>query len=258
MGRPILGFARYMFLSVTKVLRNGSADGANFEELTMEHSFVNSLSGQVPTATSVMANITEAKAHYRNSKDSAGKAAAYAYLVWRDCLSNQMSRESNAWLVEQVVAGNDKIGLWNNEEETLRKRVEAFKKKRLAEVNKDDLALQTSEVPEDMALIKKEQDRLKSFFEFKVKDWEARKKVPIEGRGAWMEFAVVVKFVFEFDDPADSSVASRYTQVLAWLADKLKGKTVHDVSEIVAEIDAVGGFERALHDQRGKPVQKAL
>ena len=182
--------------------------------------------------------------------------SAHAYLVWRDTMSPSASEEAYKWLVDQVRQRNDEIRAHNEDEENLRKRAEAYKKGKLHELNRDDLALQVSKNLAEMDLISKERDRLTKCGDFASKDWDARKKTLIEAREGSSQFTVITKFVFHFHYPADSSVSSRYAQVLDWVHSRFADKAVNDVSEIVEEIQSAGGFERALHEQRGKPVTK--
>ncbi len=207
-------------------------------------------------ASVILANIAGANTAYQLSKDSAARAAAYAYLVWRDTMADTACEEARAWLIEQVRTRNDDIRAHNEEEETLRKRAEALKKGKLHELNRDDLALQESEDASDLALIIRERNRLKKLGELPPKGWEARKKILIEARDGASEFTVIVKFVFQFHHISDSDVSSRYAKVLDWIHGKFVGKTISDVSDIVDAIQAQGGFERVLHEQRNKPVAK--
>ena len=207
-------------------------------------------------ASVILANIAQANTAYQLSKDSAARAAAYAYIVWRDTMADGASQEARNWFIEQVRTRNDEIRAHNEDEETLRQRVDAFKKGKLHELNRDDLALQESEDASELVLIIRERNRLKKLGELSTRAWEARKKILIEAREGSSEFTVITKFVFQFHLASDSDVSSRYAQVLAWIHGKFAGKTIEDVSDIVDTIQAEGGFERVLHEQRNKPVSK--
>ncbi len=207
-------------------------------------------------ASVILANIAQANTAYQLSKESAARAAAYAYLVWRDTMADAASQEARNWLIEQVRTRNDAIDQHNVEEETLRKRVEAYKNGKLRELNRDDLALQESEDASELALIIRERNRLTKLGELAPKAWEARKKILIEARDGSSEFTVIVKFVFQFHHVSDSDVSSRYAKVLEWIHGKFAGKTISDVTDIIGVIQAEGGFERVLHQQRNKPLPK--
>lgn len=200
----------------------------------------------------ITGHIDQAKKAYRLSRDSAARAAAFAYLVWRATLADDAPAEAYEWLKDQMMIRNEQIEAHNDAEKRLRERATAFSKGKLAELDRDDLALQESEDPNQMALVIAEKNRLKKAVNYTAKEWADRQMTPISTRENASQFVPLVKFVFEFHHPRDSSVTSRYAQMLEWIHANFKDKAVSDAEIIVEAIQDMGGFDRTLEAQRGK------
>ena len=209
-------------------------------------------------ATVILGHIDQAKTAYRLSKESAARAAAYCYLVWRDTLGPSAAAEAFEWLKAQVEKRNDAIKAHNEGEDFLRGRAKAFVANKLREFNREDIALQDSEDGHEMAAIIKERNRLKDFANFSAKQWSLRQQVPILAREGASQFVLIVKFVLELHHPHESSVVSRYARVVEWIDANFKGKAINSAEEVVDAIQSAGGFDRTIEAQRGvseKPVK---
>ena len=200
----------------------------------------------------ITGHIDMAQKAYRLSRDSAARAAAHAYLVWRATLADDAPAEAYQWLKDQMMIRNEQIEAHNDAEKRLRERATAFGKGKLAELDAGDFALQESEDPTEMARIIADKNRLKKAVNFTAKEWADRQMTPISTRENASQFVPLVKFVFEFHHPRDSSVTSRYAQMLEWIHTRFKEKTVSDAESIVEAIQEMGGFDRTLEAQRGK------
>lgn len=200
----------------------------------------------------ITGHIDMAQKAYRLSRDSAARAAAHAYLVWRATLADGAPAEAYEWLKDQMMIRNEQIEAHNDAEKRLRERATAFGKGKLAELDRDDLALQESEDPNQMALVIAEKNRLKKAVNYTAKEWADRQMTPISTRENASQFVPLVKFVFEFHHLRDSSVTSRYAQMLEWIHTRFKDKAVSDAEIIVEAIQEMGGFDRTLEAQRGK------
>lgn len=207
----------------------------------------------VNTAQVVSDHIVKAQEAYRNSKDAAAKAAAHAYMVWLKTMSPLAEAEARDWLIAEIGKRNDEIDAHNADEEFLQNRVSYHKKKKLASFNSDDILLKTEFATiEEQKLFDDELANVTSLHELKQKDWDGRRKVRIEARQNASEFSVIVKFVFGFDSPSDSSVTTRYAQVLAWIDEDIEDSSVVTANQIFKAIQAAGGFEKVVYSMRGK------
>jgi hypothetical protein len=208
---------------------------------------------EVNAATLITNHMTKAQEAYRNSRDSAAKAAAHAYLVWLKTLSTVAEQEARDWMIGRIESRNYEIDAHNAEEDTLKKRVSAHKNARLADDFPNDILLKTEfATADEKELFDAELERVKALHELKAKDWANRRKVRIDARGDKEKFSVIVKYVFKFETPPDSSVASRYSQVLQWINDNTKDREALTADHIVALIQAAGGFEKVVFNMRGK------
>jgi hypothetical protein len=206
----------------------------------------------------IVGHIDQAKTAYRLSKESAARAAAYCYLVWRDTLGPSAAAEAYDWLKAQVEQRNEAIKAHNEGEVFLRGRVKAFVANKLLEFNREDLALQESEDGHEMAAIIKERNRLKDLAKLTAKQWSLRQQVPILAREGASQFVLIVKFVLELHHPHESSVVSRYARVVEWIHANFKDKVINSPEEVVDAIQSAGGFDRTIEAQRGvseKPVK---
>jgi hypothetical protein len=207
----------------------------------------------VNTAQVVSDHIVKAQEAYRNSKDAAAKAAAHAYMVWLKTMSPLAEAEARDWLIAEIGKRNDEIDAHNADEEFLQNRVSYHKKKKLASFNSDDILLKTEFATiEEQKLFDDELANVTSLHELKQKDWDGRRKVRIEARQNASEFSVIVKFVFGFDSPSDSSVTTRYAQVLAWIDEAIEDSSLVTANQIFKAIQAAGGFEKVVYAMRGK------
>ena len=209
------------------------------------------------TAQVVSEHMAKAQEAYRNSKDSAAKAAAHAYMVWLKTMSPLAESEARSWMTDQIVKRNEEIAAHNDAEEFLQKRVAAHKKKRLATFNNDDILLKTEFATiDEQKLFDDELAKVTGLYDLKVKDWNDRRKVRIESRSDASEFGLIVKYVFGFDAPSDSSVTTRYAQVLAWIDETMEDRATVTWSQIFKAIQAVGGFEKVVYAMRGKKMNQ--
>lgn len=186
------------------------------------------------TADDLLGYIADAVFEYGNSKTSAMKSAANAYLVWYHGESENAEPDMRKWLNEQVKKRNEKIDEHNAKIESDRRRA-----KELAEGKIND------ELAED------EKARLTALQNRKPHEWAQAKQVKIDVREGGSRFTVIVKFVFGFVKPSEASLVSRYAKVLEYIEqnkDKLAG--VFTVDAIVELLNDAGGFEAALDKVR--------
>lgn len=181
----------------------------------------------------IQVNIDKAQHSFVSSKSSAAEAAAHTYLVWLETMSPLSSKGNAAWIKGQIDDRNIEIKRHNADEKSLRKRA------------KDYLAGKHQEDDEGRA-------QLEVLVKLTDADWATRRKVSVDAKASANEFTTVVKFVLNFDRPADASVTSRFATVLEWIHARFEGVEVQDASQITDEIKSAGGFEVALVEQRNK------
>lgn len=196
----------------------------------------------------VMADITSARGAHARSKTGAAEAAALAYLVWRKVEAPYAHAEDKKWFAEAVEKRNGEIKTFNTGVNKLQSRATKFKDKAL---DADDLANQTSTDPVKAAEIKAEQDKLREHAKLKPKEWSKLRKVRIAARAGASDFTMLVKFVFGFEHVSDASMTSRYCTALAWLNSKFGGLSVNGKESLVEAIQAAGGIDMVVAEQRG-------
>jgi hypothetical protein len=201
------------------------------------------------TVGAIQASVDNARKSFALSKDSASMAAAHAYLVWLDTQSSSAPEHMRTWLVEQIDALNTAIDQHNDNEVELKDRAtRIFKGEKL---KKNDALNIDPKDEEERKQQDAERAELKKLGGQTAEQWQARRKVRIERRNDASAFTEIVKYVFGFDRRADASVTARYAKVLEWIATRFHVVAPHDAGEIVEAIKAAGGFEDALHEQRG-------
>ena len=208
----------------------------------------NGLAAQKVTPEVILDNIAKAKKSFVLSKEAAGEAVARAYLVWTDTMSSKAHVDSINWMNEEIKKRNAAIDQHNKEEKELRDKAKKYVEGRLKEDNWLNSNPETEAERDELA---KERARLKSLNAMSPEEWTARRKVRVDAREGASKFIKVVKFVFDFDSPSDSSLTSRYATVLEWVDAKFGNELINDLVEITEAIKAAGGFENALNMQRG-------
>ena len=208
----------------------------------------NSIAAQQITPAIILANITKAKSAFVSSKEAAGEAVARAYLVWTDTMSPKAHADGIKWMQDAIRERNQAIDQYNKEDKALQAKAERFMGGKL----KDDNWLNSNpETDAERAELAKERALLTALNAMSQPEWAARRKVRVEAREGASKFVELVKFVFEFDKPSDSSLTSRYATVLDWVDAQFAAKSIDDISEITDAIKAAGGFEVVLNKQRG-------
>ena len=215
-------------------------------------------SESVISARTILDKISLAQKSYRLSKDSAARAAAYIYMVWCDTLSPSATAEAREWLNEQVIQRNRQIHEHNAGEDTLRKRVKAFNKNKLAEYDRNDRALQESDDSAEKVLIEAARKLLNDCCKLTAKEWSDRKMVPIQSRSGASQFASLVKFVLELHHSKDTSTTARYSAAVGWIHDQFEQKSGYSAQDIVDTIQATGGFDRIIDIYRGTKQQVSV
>ena len=203
---------------------------------------------QPVTADTVQKDINEARRCHGSSKDSATEAVAWAYMIWRDALSEHADPSARTWLMKQIDDRNTEIDAHNKVVQANKQRAEDYKnndlKARDPILRKPANEAEAAEIEKEKAALQKLASRTKA-------EWDAERRVRVEGRAGQTDFTLLAKFTFEFDRVADASLTSRYVQVLKWIGTKFDDKEVNSTEEIVIAIKAFGGFEDVIHSQRG-------
>lgn len=189
---------------------------------------------QLATADDMLGFISSAQLDYANSKTSAMKSAANAYLVYHHGESACAAPEMRLWLDQQIATRNGEIDKFNGDVDNDKRRAKKLAERTLNEEISDE-----------------EKSRLTALHTRTSSEWAKAKRVKIEGREGASAFTRIVKFVFGFDKPADASLVSRYAKVLEYIEqhkDELAGELTVDA--IVALLNNAGGFEAALEKAR--------
>jgi hypothetical protein len=203
------------------------------EEHHMTTTISNTRAAQPITIDEIQANIDKAQHCFVSSKDSAAEAGAHTYIVWLETMSPLANADAKDWIKKQIEDRNIAIDVHNAAEKSERKRVRDYLAGKLKE---DD----------------GESARLTNLAKLTDDEWAARRKVCVEARANANDFTTIVKFVLNFERPADASVISRFATVLEWIHARFDGVEIQDTSEIVTAIKDAGGFEMVLIEQRNK------
>lgn len=190
----------------------------------------------LPTADDLLGLIKTAKKEYTNSKTSAMRSAANAFLVWYHGQSAEAVPAMRSWLDGEIDKANELIKLHNDGIEERRRKAKAYANGKMKETPS---AKETAQYVADAAL--------------SSTAWAALKQVKIEGRDGASSFTRIVKFVFGFKKPSDASHVSRYAKALEFIElnkGELNGELTVDA--IVELLKKVGGFEAAVEKMRGK------
>ena len=198
--------------------------------MTIENKFV----GAPPDANDLQDFLTQARTELKNSKDSAMKAAAHAYLVWYFCESDFAEGDAKRWLEAEIQKRNNEIDNANAALDALKGRVKAQKAGKLNE-----------ELPAEML------KEIGEHHDLDATAWSKRVKGKVEARSDANSFTRIVKFVFGFDHPDDASHVSRYATVLRYISDHQVELGGLNVEAIVKLLKGAGGFEAVVNKQRG-------
>jgi hypothetical protein len=74
--------------------------------------------------------------------------------------------------------------------------------------------------------------------------------VKIDAKEGASSFTEIVKYTFEFDRAIHSSSVYRFATALEWIKGQFKDEEINEIAEIVAAIEAAGGFEAILEEIR--------
>ena len=203
--------------------------------MTIQNMFV----GAPPDANKLQDFLKQARTELKNSKDSAMKAAAHAYLVWHYSESDFAEDGAKRWLEAEIQKRNNEIDKANSDLEVLKNRVKADKAGKL----KDEL-------PADV------RREIEEHRDLDATAWSKRVKGKVEARSDANSFTRIVKFVFGFDHPDDASNISRYATVLRYISDHQVELGGLNVEAIVTLLKDAGGFEAVVNKQRGGPKPK--
>lgn len=200
------------------------------------------------TTTDINCNIDRARTNFVLSKDAAGKAAAYAYVVWADTCGPQAHIDNVSWIADEIAKRNEAIKAHNKEQLDLKIRASKFVKGTLPD--DDRLNMKGANAEEEKAL-EAERQELLALHNRTKEEWASYRKVLVEGRDGASPFTQIVKFVFGFDRPADASLTARYAKVLEWIHERFAGERINAADDLADAIKAAGGFEDVLSVQRG-------
>ena len=189
--------------------------------------------------------IQNARSSYKSYKENASIAAANAYLLWRD--SEVGTKEGREWFEKQVNERNEAIKQYNEAVKKDKKYAEDYKNGKLSQ---DELVNQSGKTKEEKEVIATEKKRLDELVKKDDAYWTSLRLVLIEGREGASIFTRLVKYVFEFDKPTHAAMVSRLCLALEWIHGQFNGVVVQKVDDIVSVIEAHGGFEVIVEDQR--------
>lgn len=99
--------------------------------------------------------------------------------------------------------------------------------------------------------IAKRNDEIDAYNAVQHKNGSKDRLVRVDMKMDASRFTAPVKFIFDFRSPKHASNVSRYASVLEWVHAKFRDKVIHTADDIVAEINAAGGFEEVLTIKRG-------
>jgi len=131
--------------------------------------------------------------------------------------------------------------------ELLKKETKAYKADKLSE---DHWTKIKTEVPAELAKIAARIGEYEKHLHMTNDQWNALKLLTIDVKTNASAFTEVVKWVLDFTNPNQSSLISRYATVLEYLERVLHDENIIDIEQIMAALDAAGGFEQALLMQR--------
>lgn len=202
------------------------------------------------TPDRVMANVSLARESLIASRDSAAKAAAHAYQVWRDVASPLAHSDMRKWFEDEVEKINVAIDSYNEVQKALKTRVNHFKAGTLP---KSDALYVVPLTPAEHAAIDADRANLAALAQFEKSDWERRRKVRLDagGEAAVSRYLLVAKFVLNLDTRSQASLASRYAKVMEWIDARFSADNTAGADDIVSAIKSAGGFDEVLDVSRG-------
>ena len=195
----------------------------------------------------VLDDIKRALRSHEMQQDSAFDATAYCYAAWTDTLSQYASKEAKAWIKEQFDRVNEAIDAHNAGVELNKTQATEYTEGKL---DKSDLIFSD---PRDDIEKKAIEDRIAQLTLWNTwdrKDWAAAKLVRIEARDGASPFTEIVKFVFGFNKPNQSTSINRYTLAMEWIHARFKDRGFNDISEITDVMKQADSFESLIEDQR--------
>lgn len=213
----------------------------------MDNVIKNMRSAHQLTAATVTAEINEARKSFTLSKDSAAKAAAHVYMVWLATLSEDANSQMKKWLTGEVGKANTAIEAFNAEQDKLKERAGKLKDNKLP---KDDPAVMPVKTKAEREAQAKIVAELKAIGGLTTAQFKARKKVAIVIDSNEPDFTGIVRFVLDLTLAKEASSVSRYATVVHWVHSHFNDEAPVDADQIVAAIQAAGGFEDALKAQR--------
>lgn len=202
------------------------------------------------TPDRVMANVSLARDSLIASRDSAAKAAAHAYQVWKDVASPLAHSDMREWFKGEVEKVNLAIDRHNDAEKALKTRVSHFK---AGTLSKGDALFVVPRTPAEQAAIDADRANLAQLATLEKSDWERRRKVRLDagGEAAVSQFLLVAKFVLNLDKRSQASLASRYAKVMEWIDARFSADNTAGADDIVNAIKSAGGFDEVLDVSRG-------
>ena len=105
------------------------------------------------------------------------------------------------------------------------------------EARNDEIEKENEKIRDDAALDKKAKARLRLS--------------KIKARNGASQFAVIVKFVFDFVEQSDASMVSRYSTILDWVDAQIGSQVVQCADEVAELIKNAGNMEKIIRAQRG-------
>ena len=199
------------------------------------------------TPDQVKDHIERARDGYVLSKNGTCKAVSHTFLIWLTTRAQSASPTQKAMSTKMINVRNADIEAHNAVIELLKKETKAYKADKL----KDDHWTKTkTEDPAELAKIAARIGEYEKHLHMTNDQWNALKLLTIDVKTNASAFTEVVKWVLDFINPNQSSLISRYATVLEYLERVLHDENIIDIEQIMAALDAVGGFEQALLMQR--------
>jgi hypothetical protein len=195
-----------------------------------------------PQAINLNDLMKQARTNLHTAKDRAMHAAAQCYIIWAEA----QTAKGKAWFEKAVADENKLIADYNKGVADDRKEVTDYNADKL------DSSHAVKYEGSDAAALKEKADaiaRIKALAQLITEDRAPKKKLKIEKTESGNEFTMVVKLVFAFDQATHASLVSRYSTVCAFIHDKCNAGTPKIVANIVAALEAAGGFEAAYRLQ---------
>ncbi len=199
------------------------------------------------TADDLQNHIKQAHEGYSLAKSGTNNAVAHCMIIWVGTRSEHAPKDQKAMATKAINAENAKIDAHNAVIELLRSETKKYFADKL---DKDHWTRLDPKTDAEKKVISARIAEYEAHRNFTADQWSAIKLMPIDAKASASEFTEMVKWVLNLTKPEHSSVISRYAMVMTWLQNALKDTPIHGIGDIITALEHVGGFEKALIEQR--------